>query len=195
MSSTQVAVIAKETSSQTDFGGAGDKFHEEMFSKEKVAQSYECFSSISCIINFCHTNIVISFQAMRMMRKLSSAEYKSLPESRKHSAQLLNLRFLDNLQDLSYPQEFTIYQERFELTSQVGSGTFGSVYLMKDKSTQEMAASKYLRQTKEKVRKEAKILFQLIHSVFIVRLIGLYESQLHSVLVTEYLSGGDLVTR
>ena len=45
MSSTQVAVIAQETSSQTDFGGAGDKFHEEMFSKKKVAQSHECFSS------------------------------------------------------------------------------------------------------------------------------------------------------
>ena len=58
-----------------------------------------------------------------------------------------------------------------------------------------MAAAKYLRQEKSKVRREAQILRSLIQSAFVVRLAGLYESNLNSVLVTEYLAGGDLVTR
>ena len=67
---------------------------------------------------------------------------------------------------------------------------------------------------KYKVRREAQILRSLIQSAFVVRLAGLYESSLNSVraknihimknkclknnvqvLVTEYLAGGDLVTR
>ena len=98
-------------------------------------------------------------------------------------------------EDLSHPTEFSEYKERFESQSQIGSGTFGSVYLLRDKSTSEFAAAKYLRQEKEKVRVEADILFKLIESSFVVQLIGLYESPFHSVLVTEYLAGGDLVTR
>ena len=45
------------------------------------------------------------------------------------------------------------------------------------------------------MRAEAQILRALIQSAFVVRLAGLYESPLNSVLVTEYLAGGDLVTR
>ena len=45
------------------------------------------------------------------------------------------------------------------------------------------------------MRREAQILRSLIQSAFVVRLAGLYESSLNSVLVTEYLAGGDLVTR
>ena len=65
----------------------------------------------------------------------------------------------------------------------------------RDRETGEVAAAKYLRQEKSKVRREAAILRTLIQSAFVVRLVGLYESNLNSVLVTEYLAGGDLVTR
>ena len=129
------------------------------------------------------------------MRKLSSAEYRNSEESRKLSLELSNLRSLDICHNLATPQDFSEFQQRFESVNQVGSGTFGSVYLVKDSSSNDVAAAKYLRQTKESVRNEAAILFQLIQSAFIVKIIGLYESPLHSVLVTEYLSGGDLVTR
>ena len=72
-----------------------------------------------------------------------------------------------------------------------------SVYLFncREKETGDVAAAKYLRQEKSKVRREAQILRSLIQSAFVVRLAGLYESPLNSVLVTEYLAGGDLVTR
>ena len=56
-------------------------------------------------------------------------------------------------------------------------------------------AAKYLIQEKEKVKREAKLLQDLIQSAFIVQLLGLYESPPNCVLVTEYLAGGDLVTR
>ena len=65
----------------------------------------------------------------------------------------------------------------------------------RERDTGEVAAAKYLRQEKSKVRREAIILRTLIQSAFVVRLAGLYESNLNSVLVTEYLAGGDLVTR
>lgn len=134
-------------------------------------------------------------QAMYRIRRLSSIEFKSGQDYERYNAERLNLRTLVIKEDLSTPSEFSEYQERFESQSQIGSGTFGSVYLLKDKSTSELAAAKYLRQDKEKVRFEAEILFKLIESSFVVQLIGLYESPLNSVLVTEYLAGGDLVTR
>ena len=65
----------------------------------------------------------------------------------------------------------------------------------REKETGDVAAAKYLRQEKSKVRREAQNLRSLIQSAFVVRLAGLYESPLNSVLVTEYLAGGDLVTR
>ena len=139
--------------------------------------------------------IWITFQALRTMRKLSSAEYRNSEESRRLSLESSNLRSLNICHNLATPQDFSEFQQRFESVNQVGSGTFGSVYLVKDSSSNDVAAAKYLRQTKESVRNEAAILFQLIQSAFIVKIIGLYESPLHSVLVTEYLSGGDLVTR
>ena len=39
------------------------------------------------------------------------------------------------------------------------------------------------------------MLRSLIQSAFVVQLVGLFESPLNSVLVTEYLAGGDLITR
>ena len=132
---------------------------------------------------------------MYKLRRLSSVEFKSGQDYESYNAEKLNLRNFVIKEDLSHPTEFSEYKERFESQSQIGSGTFGSVYLLRDKSTSEFAAAKYLRQEKEKVRVEADILFKLIESSFVVQLIGLYESPFHSVLVTEYLAGGDLVTR
>lgn len=136
-----------------------------------------------------------TLKAMHIIRKLSSTEYKSGEESRRMSAQLQNIRSLVIEEGLDEPTEFEEFQEKYETVRQIGSGSFGSVYLIQDRKTKELAAAKYLRQTKEHVRTEAAILQKLIQSAFIVQLVGLYESSLNSVLVTEYLSGGDLVTR
>ena len=134
-------------------------------------------------------------QVIYKIRKLSSIEFKSGQDYERYNAERLNLRSLVIKEDLSSPTEFSKYQERYESLSQIGSGTFGRVFLLKDRSSSELAAAKFLRQNKEKVRLEADILFKLIESSFVVQLIGLYESPLDSILVTEYLAGGDLVTR
>ena len=97
-------------------------------------------------------------------------------------------------ESLAEPKEFELYKLTYENIVLVG-GTYGSVYFVRERETGEVAAAKYLRQEKSKVRREAQILRSLIQSAFVVRLAGLYESNLNSVLVTEYLAGGDLVTR
>jgi len=96
---------------------------------------------------------------------------------------------------LGEPKDFEVYKELYESVVQVGSGTFGSVYFVRERETGECAAAKYLRQEKHKVRREAEVLRSLIQSAFVVQLVGLFESPLNSVLVTEYLAGGDLITR
>ena len=44
-----------------------------------------------------------------------------------------------------------MYQETYENVVQVGSGTYGSVYYVRERETGEGAAAKYLRQEKDKV--------------------------------------------
>ena len=44
-----------------------------------------------------------------------------------------------------------MYQETYENVVQVGSGTYGSVYYVRERETGESAAAKYLRQEKDKV--------------------------------------------
>merc|ERR1719186_932026 len=98
-------------------------------------------------------------------------------------------------EDLASPKDLEIYKESYENLALVGSGTFGSVYYARHRETENIVASKYLIQEKQKVQVEAEVLRDLIQSAFVVQLLGLYESSLNCVLVTEYLAGGDLVTR
>ena len=44
-----------------------------------------------------------------------------------------------------------MYQETYENVVQVGSGTYGSVYYVRERETGDGAAAKYLRQEKDKV--------------------------------------------
>ena len=67
--------------------------------------------------------------------------------------------------------------------------------LYREKDTDDYVAAKYMILEKKKVVAEAEILRDLIQSAFILKLVGLYHGPLHNILVTEFLSGGDLVTR
>merc|ERR1719220_1022750 len=130
------------------------------------------------------------------MRKLSSTEYKSLPESQIASAQQLNLRILQSGTGTELPKDITEFKETYTKLSVIGTGGFGYVHLIQDRKTGELAAAKYLSQPKQLVRAEASVLFKLIKSSLVVKFLALYESaHSESILVTEYLSGGDLVTR
>ena len=123
-----------------------------------------------------------AFQAMRMMRKLSSTEYKSLPESQIELAQQQHLRILGTDIGSSLPKDISEFQANYRKLDVVGTGGFGSVHKIEDVKTGEMAAAKILRQPREAVRREASVLFKLIKSAFVVKV----WSKVYIWLVLEY---------
>ena len=108
---------------------------------------------------------------MRMMRKLSSTEYKSRPESQIASAQQLNLRILQSGTGTEHPNPkgITEFEENYTKLGVVGTGGFGSVHLIQDRKSGDLAAAKVLRQPKHLVRAEAAVLFKLMKSSFVVK--------------------------
>ena len=67
--------------------------------------------------------------------------------------------------------------------------------IFRDKESEDYVAAKYMIQQVEKVVAEAEFLKALIQSAFIPQLMGVYESPLQCIMVTEFLAGGDLVVR
>lgn len=133
-----------------------------------------------------------ALKAMHTMQKLTFPE--TVPDS-EVVAKMAPTRVAVVEETLAEPKDFEIYKTTYENVVLVGAGTYGSVYYVRERETGDVAAAKYLRQEKSKVRGEAAVLRALIQSAFVVQLAGLYESPLNSVLVTEYLAGGDLITR
>jgi len=136
-----------------------------------------------------------TLRAVSTIRRMSSAEYRSSPGAKSRRASERCLRLEQFSKSLGEPGELDEFQERYQVERQIGSGSFGHVFLVKDTVTGELAAAKYQKQEKSKVRAEVAMLSALIQSAFVVQLVGLYEGPLNSVLVTEYLAGGDLITR
>jgi len=136
-----------------------------------------------------------ALRAMHTMRKFSLPDSPSGEdeESTEVSSQASRVTVVE--ETLEEPRPYEEYKMKYLNVCLIGSGTYGSVYYVREKETGEVAAAKYLRQEKSKVQNEAGILRKLIQSAMVVQLLGLYESTLNSVLVTEYLAGGDLVTR
>merc|ERR1719336_1441692 len=134
-----------------------------------------------------------ALKAMHTMQKLTFPE--TVPDNDNVSKIEPSTRRVVVEETIAEPKDFEQYKATYENVILVGSGTYGSVYFVRERETGDSAAAKYLRQEKKKVRREAEVLRSLIQSAFVVELVGLYESPLNSVLVTEYLAGGDLITR
>ena len=84
----------------------------------------------------------------------------------------------------------------FSVIVKPGCETDGSFYSTKEEAGWcEYVAAKYMILETAKVVAEACVLRDLVHSAFIPRLVAVYGGPLHNVLVTEFLAGGDLVTR
>ena len=80
----------------------------------------------------------------------------------------------------------------------INNGSFGTVYSVQRVNAAsgcEVFSARHVRINLDCLRREAGILYQLRSEETIVHLVGLYEGPSHSVLVTDYLGGGDLVER
>jgi len=91
-------------------------------------------------------------------------------------------------------------KEKYFMVKKLGGGSFGTVYLVKLKEKKDkLYAAKHQRCQDQKqrryVRRELELLEVLRDHTNILRLKGFYESGLESVIVTEYLPGGELFDR
>ena len=85
------------------------------------------------------------------------------------------------------------------MVRKLGGGSFGTVYLVKRKEDKQHFAAKHQRgedsRQREYVRREILLLETLREHPNVVTLTGVFESGLESVIVTEYLQGGELFQR
>ena len=91
---------------------------------------------------------------------------------------------------------FSALREKFYMVKKLGGGGFGTVYLVQMKNTKELLAAKHQKAKKAQdmryMRRELFILQKLGNSELIVSLVDYFESSLQSVILTEYLVGGEL---
>ena len=88
------------------------------------------------------------------------------------------------------------------MVKRLGFGGFGKVYLLRSKATKELRAGKHqewgnLDKNYQQVRREVYILTRLQRKLndHIVRFFDYYEGDQQSVILTEFLSGGELFER
>ena len=91
-------------------------------------------------------------------------------------------------------------KEKYFMVKKLGGGSFGTVYLVKLKEEKEqLLAAKHQRSRdpgqRRYVRRELELLEELRDHANILALRSFYESGLESVIVTEYLPGGELFER
>ena len=92
-----------------------------------------------------------------------------------------------------------VYHKDYEILRQISSGTFGSVHCVKKRDTKgTIHAAKYIKTSGEALYREVNALISLFDSHYILHFVSYYKQtsqDIKSVLVTEYLEGGDLVER
>ena len=88
------------------------------------------------------------------------------------------------------------YNNTFEkLHLIVNNGAFGTIFCVQHIMTSDVFSAKHLRNNQESMRKEATMLHKLRNEPTIIAFFGLYEAPNQSVIVTDFLVGGDLVER
>ncbi len=77
----------------------------------------------------------------------------------------------------------------------MNNGVFGTLFCVQNVSNGEVFTAKHVRTDLESVRREASILHKVRNEPAVIAFYGLYESPNTSVIVTDFLVGGDLVER
>jgi len=105
---------------------------------------------------------------------------------------------MGEVQDRKYPPVRAM-KEKYFMVRKLGGGSFGTVYLVKRKEDKRHFAAKHQMsqepRQREYVRRELLLLETLREHRNVVTLTAFYESGLESVIVTEYLQGGELFER
>jgi len=98
-------------------------------------------------------------------------------------------------------RSFTEVYSEFDINGarKLGAGGFGQVYILQKRSDGQLFAAKYQRlkdrNIQRLVHREAQFLVVLSSCPRVVTIYGYYEKERHSLLVTEYLQGGELFAR
>ena len=100
--------------------------------------------------------------------------------------------------DLNWPV-VSEYHRDYKVLRQIASGAFGSVHCVQRRDTKVIHAAKYVKAPEEESLREVEALLALRKSSLIVQFVAFYTSEppklCQSVLVTEFLAGGDLIER
>lgn len=85
------------------------------------------------------------------------------------------------------------------MIQKLGVGGFGKVYLIKHRETKKLCAAKHQKWTSSDVpklvRREVLVLRKLLKQEHVVQFIDYFEGEQQSVILTEYLEGGELFQR
>ncbi|XP_071646927.1 uncharacterized protein [Temnothorax longispinosus] len=99
---------------------------------------------------------------------------------------------------LVVPEEGKLFAERYDVFEELGKGRYGVVKKVIERPTGMNFAAKFVKTIKakdrEQVREEIKIMNALRHPKLLL-LAAAYESPRETVLITEYISGGELFER
>ncbi len=91
------------------------------------------------------------------------------------------------------------YQRDYKVLRQIASGGFGSVHAVQRRDTKVILAAKYIKSKTEDSLREVEALMAMRNSPYVLQFVAFYSSEppqlCQSVLVTEFLAGGDLIER
>ncbi|KAF5279087.1 hypothetical protein FQA39_LY05765 [Lamprigera yunnana] len=91
-----------------------------------------------------------------------------------------------------------LFQMKYEVLEEIGKGRYGVVYNILNKNTCSTFAAKFVRcrtaKDRKKIQDEIDIMNMLRHPK-LVQLLAAYENSREMILVTEYISGGELFER
>jgi len=90
-------------------------------------------------------------------------------------------------------------RNNYWMIQKLGCGGFGKVYLIKNRETKELGAAKHQKWTSSEVpklvRREVLVLRKLLNQEHVVQFVEYFEGEQQSVILTEYLEGGELFQR
>ena len=89
------------------------------------------------------------------------------------------------------------YHKEYKVLRQIANGAFGSVHCVQRRDTKVIHAAKYVKSKNTDLEREVSALESLSKSSLILKFIKFYQNPngIQSVLVTEFLGGGDLCER